>query len=111
MSDGYNPVLIEKFVDMQNLFEKQIKINTELSSIAKEIEGLPEIPDNIDRWLDSVQKITQDKSFTLSDFKKMFKINKEYNKLIEDRDENAHKIRVAVIDDLLLKIQDLLDKK
>jgi hypothetical protein len=109
--DGYFKHLeaTQKFMNMQKLFDKQVEINTELLDISEEIESLPEIPDNINDWTSSIQDCNPDKKFTLSDFKRMFKINKKYNVLLEERDKNAQKIKVLVIDNLLDRIKDLLD--
>lgn len=107
--DGYKDNIIEKLLFMQELFTKQVELNHEISLINKEMNSLPEIPDNMEQWIDSVSNIDAP-GFRLEDFKKMFKISKKYNSLIESRDHNSTKIKILVIDNLLDRIKDILDK-
>lgn len=109
--DGYTKrdELVQKYNDMQELFNSQVEINEEISNVSIEIGSLPEMPESLDSWLDSIPKINSP-NFKLSDFKKMFKMNKKYNDLIERRDHNSQKIRILAIDNIIDKIKDLLDK-
>lgn len=95
---------------MEALLDDQDAINKELIDISNEIEIMPEIPYNIDHWLDSVPDMYKDGEFRLADFKKMFKIQKKYNDLLEKRSNNITKIKVIVIDNLIDRIKDLLEK-
>jgi hypothetical protein len=108
MTDGYD--IEVRLNNMEALLDDQDAINKELIDISNEIEVMPEIPYNIDRWLDSIPDMYKDKDFTLTDFKKMFKIQKKYNELLEKRSNNTAKIKVIVIDNLIDRIKDLLDK-
>jgi len=109
--DGYNKQeeIVQKFFEMQELFDRQIQINKEISEINKEINNLPELPNNMDQWTDSIPDFDTP-SFKLSDFRKLFKINKKYNSLLENRDNNSQKIKILVIDNLIDRIKDILDK-
>ena len=107
--DGYSKQeqLIEKMLHMQELCDYQIKINKELLDISTQINSLPDIPINLNAWSESLSDI-ESNSFKLSDFKKMFKFNKEYNNLVERRDLNSLKLRELVIDSLIDRIKDIL---
>lgn len=104
--DGYD--IQKKVIDMETLFNTQIKINEEISVITEEISNLPEIPVSIDRWIDSLSNIDEF-NFQLKDFNKLFFINKKYNNLIEQRESNSLKIKILVIDNLLDRIKGILE--
>lgn len=106
--DGYD--IIKKVIDMETLFNTQIKINEEISVITEEISNLPEIPVSIDKWIDSLSNIDEF-NFKLEDFNKLFFINKKYNKLIEQRESNSLKIKILVIDNLLDRIKGILENE
>lgn len=108
--DGYRVnEIIERFEVMQHLFDVQVHLNHEMARILAELDAMPEIPD-IDDWVESLPD-TESKNFKLDDFKKMFEINRQYNALVEEKDITASKIKVIVIDNLLDRIKDILDKK
>ena len=106
--DGYTN-LITKFIEMKELVDNQVQINNEIKEISDEIITLPQIPDDLERWTESLSDIDS-KNFKLSDFKKMFKFNKRYTELMERKENNTLKIRVLAIDNLLNKIKNILDK-
>lgn len=109
--DGYedSEEMMQKYLEMQNLFDAQVKINDEISTVSEEIITLPEVPQNIEKWTESLPDLNPN-SFKLSHFKKMFKINKKYNSLIDLRNNNSQKIKILVIDNLIDRIKDILDK-
>jgi hypothetical protein len=96
-----------KIIEMQELIDNQIIINNEITSLSKEITSLPKIPNDLEKWADS---LADDKSFKLADFKKMFKFNKQYSELTERLEDNARKIRILAIDNLIDKIKNMLNK-
>jgi len=109
--DGYTKQedLINKYNDMQELFNSQVEINKEITTVSVEIGSLPEMPDSLDNWVDSISDINSG-NFKLSDYKKMFKMSKKYNELLEKREHNSQKIKILVIDNIIDKIKALLDK-
>ena len=106
--DGYSTSeeLLKQYNHIQYLSKKQMNINNELDKIVGEMQDMPEIPHNIDNWIDSISKTGQD--FKLSDFRKLFEINKRYNKLVEERETNTRTIKIMAIDNLIGKIEELL---
>jgi hypothetical protein len=105
--DGYSDAELSDMLKyIKYLSNRQSKLNNELASIVKEMEGLPRIPLDIDNWIDSVRESEND--FKLADFKKLFKINKRYNQIIEEKEENTRSIRIMAIDNLLGKIAEIL---
>ena len=107
--DGYK-AYISKLLEMQALYEEQMKINDEINSTSKEMSDLPEIPMDLDAWIDSIPDLEKDSLFKISDFSKMFKVSRKYNKLMEDKEINTQKIKVAVIDNLIERINLLIHK-
>jgi hypothetical protein len=106
--DGYKVQdIIDRFEAMQHLFDVQVHLNREMASILAELDAMPEIPD-LDAWISSV---SDNKSFKLENFKRMFEINRQYNAIVEEKDKTASQIKVIVIDNLLDRIKDLLDKE
>jgi hypothetical protein len=106
--DGYTENNIKTTEDIKNLSDTQIKINSELSSLTKELNGMKNIPRDIESWIDELSDFTKDNNFKMSDFSKMFKLTRQYDKLAEKQEINARKIKTLVIDDLLEKIKGLL---
>jgi hypothetical protein len=105
--DGYgHQELLEQLKHIQYLSNRQSKLNGELDDIVKEMETLPQIPSDMDNWIDSISK--SDKDFKLSDFKKLFEINKRYNEIIEEKEDNVRSIKILAIDNLINKISDIL---
>jgi hypothetical protein len=107
--DGYSKgeAIIQKFLELQELHDAQTKINSEIIDLSNEITTLPPIPENLEVWTDSLADINTN-NFKLSDFKKMFKCNKEYNKLIEEKENNTLKLRIMAIDNLIDRIREVL---
>lgn len=105
--DGYlDQELINRILNMQKLFDNQTDLNQKISDVAAEMIALPEIPENIEIWIDSISEV--DDGFKLADFKRMLKINKKYNELLEHRSENSSKIKVLIIDNLLDRINSII---
>jgi hypothetical protein len=110
--DGYSVSELDiekKYNSMQSLLNKQIHLNKDISDILSEIEQLPKIPNDLNFWIESIAK--QDDGydrFKLTDFSKMFKINKKYKELIEEREHINRNIKIAVIDNLLDVIRNIV---
>src|SRR5271165_728136 len=109
--DGYTEVsdeIVEKYLKMQELFDHQVELNKELVDISKELSEIPEMPENLEKWIDSIPN--ENSKFKLTDYDKLFKVNKKYNQLTEKREDNAQKIKVLVIDNLIDRINEILGK-
>jgi len=109
--DGYTEVsdeIVEKYLKMQELFDHQVNLNKELVDISKELSEIPEMPENLDKWIDSIPN--EKSKFKLTDYNRLFKVSKKYNQLAEKREENAQKIKVLVIDNLIDRINEILGK-
>lgn len=113
MTDGYiNESILQKYSAMEDLLNHQSEVNKNISNLSKEISQLPELPRNLEEWTDSLSNIySEDKTFKLSDFKRVFKINKEYCELIEKREKNLRQIKMLTIDSVIDRIKNVLDKK
>lgn len=98
------------FNGMKDLFEYQLKLNSEISSITNEMNKLPEMPDDMEAWIDCLSDIDNENNFKLSDFNKIFKFNKQYNDLLDRRADNSQKIKVLVIDNLIERIKVILEQ-
>jgi hypothetical protein len=55
----------------------------------------------MDRWIGSFRS-----NFKISDLTKIFKINKRYRTLMEERKSNGSKIKIFAIDNVLEQIHD-----
>ena len=97
MIDGYN---IQQLVDNSN------RINAALMSATKEINTLPKVPISLESWVESFS--TQ---FKLSHFQKMFHINRQMTSLLEEQEANSRKLKIAIIDNVLDKINVLVGKQ
>ena len=110
--DGYvSELSIElknRYVSMKELIDKQIKLNDNISSVSKQLNTLPEIPVDMNEWIESLSESDQD--FKLKHFKILFKKSKEYNKLLEEKEKNSQKIKIVVIDNLIEQIKGMLEK-
>lgn len=115
MSDGYldipeelrapfdcDPETLQKFGELQNLYKEQSQIDAELKELNQTIDEMPKLPHSIEFWLGSF-----DTGFKLSDFKKMFAINKQYQNLIDKRDKNGQKIKLFMIENVLQQIKEV----
>jgi hypothetical protein len=116
MSDGYIstmeidasvPIdLLDKFTYIKSLTDKQVNINNEIQDLSQQIEQLPMLPEDLDHWISSFET-----NFKMKDFATVFKINKRYRVLLEERESNKSKIKMFVIDNLLDQIKDLEKKE
>jgi septation ring formation regulator EzrA len=109
--DGYSrqEEIVERYFRMEDLFNKQIELNDEISNITDEINSIPDFPYDLDKWIDGLSDIDK-KGFGLVEFKKLFAINKKYEKLVEEREINTAKMKELVVDNLLDRIKEILDK-
>lgn len=105
--DGYSNQELETYNEIEALYNHQLRLNDEISNITNELNTLPEIPYDLDKWIDSIPEADK-KTFKLVDFKRLFAINKQYEKLIEERDRNASKMKSMVVDNLLDRIKEIL---
>jgi ERCC4-related helicase len=110
--DGYtfdnNDEIVEKYLQMQELFDHQVKLSQELVEVSEELKTIPEMPKDLEKWIDSIPN--EKSKFKLTDYDKLFKISKRYNKLVEKREENSQKIKIFVIDNLIDRINEILGK-
>jgi hypothetical protein len=91
----------QKLLYIQELYEPQKKIDAEIATLSSEIESLPKMPASMDRWIGSFRS-----NFKISDLTKIFKINKRYRTLMEERKSNGSKIKIFAIDNVLEQIHD-----
>lgn len=108
ISDGYKSEIIARFDELDTLVDKQQHIDKELTNLTDEMDNLPPIPESIDYWIDSV---AEPGSFKTSDFIKMFKMNKRYNELIEQKEITIQKMKVLAIENLIDKIKNLIENE
>lgn len=108
LEDGYTSEVIARFDELDKLCDKQEKIDKEMIDITDEMDNLPPIPQSIDYWIDSVSDPSSDENFSMADFSRMFKMNKRYNDLIEEKEKTSRKMKIVVIDNLLDKIKGLI---
>lgn len=106
IADGYNEELVQRYLNMQSLCDKQSFLTKELLSIAEELKAIPPMPKNLEKWMGSLP--ANDSKFKLSDFDRLFKVGRKYDKLIEERDNNTQKIKLIVIDNLIDRIKEVL---
>jgi hypothetical protein len=111
--DGYkiflNNEMIDKLHYTQKLYDEQIKLLDNIDNVVNEMEKIPPLSaGGLEKWIDSLEDIDNKNPFRLKDYSNLFKLNKEYNKLKEKRDVNITKIKIAVIDNLLERIKNLL---
>lgn len=112
--DGYanaveSPVINEnyqKYAYVQELYENQVRIDKEIAQLSSEIESLPQIPPSMDGWISSFRS-----NVKISDVTKVFKINRKYKKLIEERKSNGSKIKIFAIDHILDQIDEVTNEK
>lgn len=97
------------FKELKSLLEKHNSYTKEIDDLNDQMKSMPEFPKSIDAWIDSVPDLNS-KGFKLSDFKKSFIIHKKYTELTENRDANLKKLKIAVIDDLISQINNVLKK-
>lgn len=95
-----------KFLELQELQKNQNRIDDEIANLSKEIKDLPEPPHNIDDWCSSFNN-----KFKISDYKKMFNINRQYKKLLDERKENTRKIKIFAIENIIERINETVKKE
>lgn len=91
----------------KKLYDDQIKLLDNMDSVVSEMEKLPPLDGGIEKWIDSLEDIDNKNPFRLKDFSKLFKLNKSYEKLKEQKEINTSKIKLALIDSILERIKNL----
>ncbi len=91
----------QKLLYIQELYETQKRIDSEIASLSSEIETMPKMPPSIEGWVTSFRS-----NFKLTDLTKVFKINKKYRTLMEERKSNGRKIKMFAIDNVLEQIKE-----
>lgn len=101
MTDGYSMEII-------NLIFEQSKLVQRMTDIDIEIENLPKLPADMNTWMESLPDISVDKNerFKMADFKKLTKLNKEYERLKEREEETKTKLRLYLIDNVIITLDD-----
>lgn len=94
---------MHKYMYMQQLHKNQQKIDIDIENISKELQKLPDMPYSMDGWISSFQS-----NFKLSDFTKIFNLNKRYKNLLEDRKSNGSKIKIFAIENLIDQINEVV---
>lgn len=107
-SDGYNQG-DERFKSLKEKSAFQVKVNERLKEIAEELATLPKTPRSIDEWIESWHDPTR-QNFSISDYKKHMKINREYQKLVNDAENNLREMKILAIEDIIDKINSTLNK-
>lgn len=95
----------QKYLYIQELYQNQIKIDKEIELLSGEIEKLPKMPPNMERWISSFRS-----DFKISDLSKICKINKRYKHLMEERKINGSKIKLFAIDNVIKQIEETVSK-
>lgn len=106
--DGYSE-LLSKSLEFKHCFECQSSLNSQLQNLAIEAAKLPIPPPSLDDWMGSWSNSDGKNNFKLSNYVKLSKIKKEYSQLIDKSDSNLREMKIIIIDDLLAKINDLVN--
>lgn len=96
----------KKYIYIRQLYDNQIRIDNEIAELSSEIDSMPQMPENMEAWIGSFRS-----NFKISDFTKIFKINKKYKKLIEERKNNGRKIKMFAIDNILDQINEVMSER
>lgn len=105
--DGYSD-LLNKSLAFKHCFDCQSSLNSQLQNLAIEAAKLPIPPSSLDDWMGSWGSYDGKNNFKLSNYVKLSKIKKEYSQLIDKSDSNLREMKIIIIDDLLVKINDLV---
>lgn len=106
--DGYQNDDLVKLNSIQKLYKEQLTINKKIEEICNEMDTIPELPKDLERWMGSLPD--KDNPFKLEHYKKMSKISKKYINLIEEKDINSHKIKLMAIDNVIDKIKKIIEQ-
>ena len=107
--DGYSNDVVAKYIAMEELMNQQSYLNNQIILLSSKLEEIPKAPKNLNKWITSISGQGK-KSFKLSDFSNLFNITKEYNKLKDRVDENSRELKVAVIESIIDRINNILKK-
>lgn len=107
--DGYDDEsMLQRVLEMNELCDKQVELTKELVSTSHELNTLPPMPKDLDKWIGSIPDGKSE--FKLAHFGRLFKIGRKYDKLVEESKENMQKIKLVMIDELLDKIKSVIGK-
>lgn len=95
---------LQKFLYIKELYDRQLKIDKDIENLSKEIQKIPEMPQSMDRWIDSFSS-----KFKIADLTKISKLTREHRRLLDDRKSNGRKIKLFAIDNLLDQIKETED--
>jgi hypothetical protein len=106
-NDGYDDEqIVQRYLEMVELYDRQTTLNKELLQTANDLNKLPSMPKDLDKWIDSIPN--EKSNFKLADYGKIFKVGRKYDKLVEEREHNMQKIKVLMIDNLIEKIREVI---
>lgn len=91
-----------KYLYIQSLYNTQLEIDKEIANLSAEIESMPKMPPSMEGWISSFSS-----EFKISHLGKIFKINKRYRELVEERKNNGTKIKLFAIDNVLDQIKEI----
>lgn len=108
--DGYKLSIFNMDQNQISCDERRCVIDNEIEKIALEIDEMPTVPASMEEWITSWGD-SNPNTFGLNNFKKRFEIKKELDKLMEYSDSNYRELKVIKIDELLLKIDKILQSE
>ena len=101
MSDGYKAASEE----VKKILAEQASIDEQMILLLDRMNEIP--PINLDAWIESIAS-TDGYAFTIGDYSEMFKIGRHYKKLAEQREKNEHRLKAAMIEEVIQKIKCIL---
>lgn len=106
--DGYSKLEGSRLEQFKRFSTQQSQVNARLKEIAQDMNGMPKMPHSIDQWIESFGGLTK-KSFGIDTFVKQSKMSKEYHDLIDKSEANFREMKIIFIEDLIDKINHMLD--
>jgi hypothetical protein len=108
MVDGYSIAeteLEKKYNAMQALLDEQRSVNSQMTKLHDEMAIMPKVPNNMEHWIDSVSDLDGYDNFKMADYGKMFSFKRRYERLLEKKENINRLLKLAVIDNLLERIE------
>jgi hypothetical protein len=106
--DGYSIAeteLEKKYNAMQALLDEQRSVNGQMTKLHDEMAIMPKMPPNMEHWIDSVADLDGYDNFKMADYGKMFAFKRRYERLLEKKESINRLLKLAVIDNLLERIE------